>query len=852
MRLPPLFFTAVLPLFLAAGPLPALDTIPEFSRSQFQKAREIDQSEEMLRRRAEREAANHREEKERQGKDGSGETRETQLQEAPPRLSPQENLFLEDLQRLDPSWDARRFRREMPAFGYDFFASTPPAGETGIQAPVGPDYRLGPRDGLMIHLWNNTVDEVFPAEIGRDGRLIIPKGGEIQAAGMKLGDLETRLVERFQRIYSAPSVSVSLGRIRSITVYVVGEVVRPGSYSLHSLSTLLSALIQAGGPTPRGSLRKIRLKRRGGDALAVDLYDFLLRGDREQDLRLDDGDSLFVPVIGPTVMIHGEVRRPGLYELKDRTSLQDALEMAGGISSAGFRGLVQLVRTSRHARRQMTDVAASDRQRTWVQDGDSIHVTPVYRPLENFVRISGNVERPGQYQWLPGMRLRDLLSRGVRLLPRTHLARADLLRRYGKKQEYDYAQTRIKSELESEIVPIELGPVLDGDKKSNLELKPGDELVVYRSDDVVPEPTVRIAGAVRRPGTYPLIGGMTLRDLLFRAGNVQPHALLDRVELMRRVYEGSETAVYREELLVLDLRRALDGDPLHNVKLTAWDSLNVLAVSEEILQKKVLLRGEVKNPGEYIIRDGERLSSLLRRAGGFAERAFLEGAVFSRQSARRQQQEGLRQQVEELKRKVAEVQSEMALRAEEKASPDELRAVEAQQKRIEEFAGFEPQGRVQIRILPLAQLTGSPFDVELKNGDQLYIPEIPAEVTVLGEVVNPGSLLFEEGRTVDDYIQRMGGPTAYADRGRVYVVKADGTTVSRVSFQRGRSRFHLRYETDLTRRLAGGSFERMKVERGDVIHVPARIVSKRTSTQELVDMVYKITLTFAGMKAAFN
>lgn len=844
MRVLPILFTLTL-ILTALPPLYALESVPDFSESQFQKAREIDQSAEILRRSADREN-NKLNEEQRQA------TTETTIKTPAISLTPQEMLFLEDLQRVDPTWNAKRFKLQMPAFGYDFFAGAPPVAEPSIQAAAGPEYRLGPGDGLMIHLWNNTVDEVFPAEIGRDGKLIVPKAGEIMASGMAIGDLENRLTEKFQRIYSAPSVSVSLGKVRTITVYVVGEVERPGSYPLNSLSTLLTALVQAGGPTSRGSLRKIRLKRRGGDDRRIDLYDFLLRGDRDDDLRLSEGDSIFVPVLGQSVMIHGNVRRPGIYELKDRTSLSEALEMAGGISSAGFSGMVQLVRTSKHIRRQMSDIPANKRDSTRIQDGDSIHVTGVYRSLENFVRISGNVERPGSYQWLPGMRLRDLLSRGVRLLPRTHLKRGDLLRRYGTKREYDYAQTTVKSAIESEIIPVNLEAVLEGGKTTNLELKPGDELVIYRSEEIIPEPTVRIGGAVRRPGTYPLIGGMTIRDLLFRAGNVLPHALLDRVEVMRRIYEGSERASYREELVVLDLRKVLENDALHNIPLASWDAINILGVSEEILQKKIFLSGEIRNPGEYIIREGEKLSSLLRRAGGFTDKAFLEGAVFTRLSARRQQQEGLRKQVEELQRKVAEVQSEMTLRSEEKASSEDLRAVETQQKRIAEFSGFDPEGRVQIRILPLAQLTGSSFDLEVKGGDRVHIPEIPAEITVLGEVVNPGSLLYEDNRTVDDYIQQMGGTTAYADRGRIYVVKADGTTISRTTFSRGRSRFHVRYETDLTRKLSGGSFERMKIERGDIIHIPARITTKRTTTQELVDMVYKITLTFAGMKAAFK
>lgn len=769
----------------------------------------------------------------------------------PVLLTPQEELFYNDLSAVDPTYTPERFRAEVRPFGHDLFAR-PQLFVAPARMPAAPDYRLGPDDGLLVHVWNATVDEIFPVEVSPEGRAILPKLGEKFVDGFALGELERHLTGEYGRIYANASVSVSLSKLKSVTVFVVGEVKNPGSYNLPGFSTALNALVAAGGPTAQGSLRGIAIKRVGAPDLPVDLYDFLLRGDRGNDRVLRSGDTLFVPVVGPQVLVHGPVRRPGLYEFLNAQTVDDALRMAGGLSAAGFRPTVRLMRTEQGRRRSLRDIALPSGAHAALRDGDLLLASPVFDLVENFVRIHGHVERPGRYQFVKGMRLLDLLGRGARLLPNAHLERAELVRHLGEGRDYDHAEDSVKRHVKTELIPVDLRKVFAGDKKANLELRPLDELNIFSWDDVRPKPRVQIAGAVMRPGSYDLKAGMRIQDLVYAAGNLTKDAMVGTCEVMRRVTVNLATNVYEERLLRPSLEKAMAGDPEHNLALENFDAVTILAIREQVLEKKVTISGEVRNPGTYLIRDGERLSSLLRRAGGFSAKAYPRGAIFTRESVKQKQAQGLKRSMDELKRKVSEVQAEVALRSEEEATAEDLRAIEEQKKRMGEFASFAPTGRMNIHLLPPAELEGTEHDILLVAGDRLAVPTIPDDVTVVGEVVNPGSVVFEEGRTLDHYIHLLGGYSGYADERRIFVVRADGTTLTRLSFGRNRNRFFLRHEPDLKRAVTSGSFSEMKIERGDVIQVPSRVITKKTSVKEIVELVYKVSLSYAGIKAAID
>ena len=732
----------------------------------------------------------------------------------------------------------RTISKDLKQFGYDIFSSTVSSFAPVTDVPVGPDYVVGPGDSFLICLWGR-VEASFDVKVDRNGEITLPKVGTLKVWGLSFSELKKCLLREFSKHYKGFHMNVVMGRLRSIRVFVVGEVVTPGSYTLSSLSTVYNALFSAGGPSKRGTLRNIQLIRNGKLIRTIDLYDFLLRGDKRQDERLQSGDTIFVPIMGSVVGIAGNVMRPAIYEIKDTMTVGELFALAGGVTSMGYLQRVQIERIVAHEKRIVEDFDLAGYAKRWdfpelkmtLKDRDLVKIFPILPTTQEIVYLEGHVKRPGGYEFKEGMKLLDLIPSFDHLLPEPYIDYADIIR-------------LVLPDFHPETISFNLGRLLRGDLSQNIELKEHDRVIVYSRESLREVPQVTIGGEVQRPGKYRLFENMRVRDLIYDAGNLKRSAYLREAEITRLM--KTEKGVL-SKVININLGEALKENPEHNILLAEDDYLFVRQIPEWYTEKTVTITGEVKFPGEYSISKGERLSSVLERAGGFTEYAYLKGAFFTRDSAKRAQEERLKGFIDRLEEEVLRSQSLLAEATISKAEAKSLeQSLTVKRELLRKTRAAQATGRVVIILDFLEKFKGSKYDLELEDGDTLTIPPMPGTVNVLGSVYNPTSIVYSKGRTVDFYLNKVGGPTPDAEEGEMYIVKADGSVVSKT--QKGK--FGISWDPE-DRRWVSGGFLSARIEPGDTILVPSkvtRIVWKR-EFMDWTTVLYQIAVT-AGVIGA--
>ena len=486
---------------------------------------------------------------------------------------------------------------------------------------------MGPDDELNVYIWGR-VNQTVKLKVDRDGAVMVQEIGPLQVGGLTFGQAKKLIEGRMSQI-TGVEVGVTMGQVRTIQVFVIGKVSQPGLYTVSALSHVSNALVAAGGISKMGSLRKIELRRDERLAMTIDLYDMLLRGDTRGDVRLKPRDVIFVPVIGPVAAVTGDVKSPAIYELLGNEGLGNLLRMAGGVTAFGYSERIQVERVQNHEKRIALDVNLNERSagQSPIYDGDLVKVFTVLPNERNVVRIKGNVNQPGTYEWHPGMRVADLIRQAQGPADHTFFDYALLERREG-------AERRMTP------LPINLGEALSQQLGTdNMPLRPEDSVTVYSQTELAQVPAVAILGQVRKPGKYPLIPGMTARELVYTAGGLLDNASRDRAELTRtEIANGSEA---RYSHIDLDLRQILDGSQTSDVPLKPGDELLVQQASNWHAPWHVLLEGQVNRPGPYPIREGERLAAVLKASGGFRPDAYPRAAVFIRKSVLKMQQEQL-------------------------------------------------------------------------------------------------------------------------------------------------------------------------------------------------------------------
>jgi protein involved in polysaccharide export with SLBB domain len=665
-------------------------------------------------------------------------------------------------------------------FGYELFKKGASTFAPATDIPVPNDYIVGPGDQLRVQLYGSE-NRTLRLTVNRDGQVNLLSIGPVTVGGRTFEQATQDIEGRVARQMIGVRASVSMGDMRAIRVFVVGEINQPGTYTVSGLSTITTALYASGGIKPIGSLRNIQLKRQGKLVRTLDLYDLLLSGDTSDDAKLLPGDVIFIPPVNSTVAIDGEVRRPAIYELKGETSLAAALELAGGFSTEADTRRVAIVRVNEQQARVVVDVPVDSAtgRATVLRNGDSLRVLRLRPTLDSGVALEGHVFRPGVSAWHEGLRLTDVIGSIDELRPD-----ADL--------QYVLVRREVPPERRVVGVSADLAAALrDPASPANIALTPRDRIIVFDSrtgrkerltpilEEIraqaridLPSEIVRVDGRVKARGDYPLEPKMRVSDLIRAGGGLQDAAYGSVAELTRYRNNGDKRET---QLLVVDLAAVLKGDTAADLLLQPFDFLNVKEVPEWSEQEQVTLSGEVRFPGVYPIQRGETLRSVLDRAGGLTALAFPKGSVFTRVELKEREQLQIDRLAERL-------QSDLAAAALQAASANQGEAgaaLSVGQSLLNQLKATKAVGRLVINVDAVASgKQGAPSDVVLREGDLLIVPKQKQEVTVIGEVQTNTSHFYREALSRDDYLSLSGGLTRKADRDRIYIVRADGSVVS--------------------------------------------------------------------------
>ena len=691
-------------------------------------------------------------------------------------------------------------------FGYALFDSRVSTFAPVNDVPVGSDYVIGPGDELKALIWGRVNDRL-DLTVQRDGSVLIPEIGPLQIAGLSFEQAKKLIESRGEQI-TGVQVAVTMGRLRTIPVFVMGEVRQPGAYTISALSHVSNALAASGGITKIGSLRRVELRRGNQLVKVIDLYGMLLYGDTSQDLQVEPNDVIFVPVIGNVTAIAGDVKRPGIYELARPTESLDAvLRLAGGISAFGYGQRVQVERVEDHTQRIALDVDLNQLKATrfTITDGDLVKVYPVLPEQKDVVVVRGNVNRPGNYQWYSGMRVDDLLRQSEGVAPRTFFRYALIRRLAGPDKAV-------------RLVPVDLGAAIgENGGDADVELQSQDTLTVFSEAQIKDLPTVQVSGEVRNPGFYVLDRAMRVSDLVYLAGGLKDDAYTTRAELARtQVINGSDTS---HSYVDINLHAALDGSETDNLVLSPNDQLFVRRATDWHLPWVVQVKGQVVRPGPYSIHEGERLASLLERCGGMLPDAYPPGAIFLRQSVKEMEQKRLNEARQQLQEAIARYQLTPAALEEDKNSNTDPHALEMLQQVLDQTNSQQAQGRLVIHLQPLGELASSDDNVVLEDQDEIIIPRRPSSVNVLGRVYSPNAIVYDPTLKVRDYLERAGGPAEGADTSHIFVVKADGSIIT----DQGLKNSSRATMFPLLPVIQGGLMGH-RLEPGDTIFVPEKLV----------------------------
>jgi protein involved in polysaccharide export with SLBB domain len=755
--------------------------------------------------------------------------------------------------------------KKLERFGASVFESgTGNLDQLPMDVPVGPDYVVGPGDGLNVELWG-SVSQRLQRVVDREGRLSLPEVGTVLVSGKTLAEVQRTLQSQLRGEFRDVQTDVSLARLRTVRVYVVGDVAKPGAYDVSSLSTPLNALYMAGGPTPGGSLRVIRHYRGKQLIEEVDLYDLLLRGVHADLKRLEPGDTIQIPPARPEVAIEGMVRRPARYELLQEKTLAEVLELSGGVLPSGALRHIEVERVEAHESKTMLSLDLPDSDTAdqvskalesfSVQDGDRIRILPILPYAQKAVYLDGHVFRPGKYGYHEGMKISDLLHSYSDMLPepsRRHaelirlsapdfrptimsfnldeaikgnpqsdllLQPLDTLRIYSRYDFEDPPEVTVSGEVRKpgihrtsgdlhirdavylagglnsdallsdaqvfrrqngkvEVVSVNLEAALRGDAANNLLLQPRDRLIIHRDLAKLDPASVLIEGEVARPGRYPLGAGMTATELVRLAGGFKRDAYTDLADLSRyAVQDGAKVVGEHEQIEIAKAFTSRDAD----IPLKDGDTLTVRPIAGfNNIGATVSVRGEVMHPSVYGIKSGEHLSSVLRRAGGFAPDSYPQGIMLSRDSLRTMEEQN---RVELISRLQAESANQPKYKpgtnAAEAALVSQSAAIQ-QQQLIDGLKNDPPVGRLVVRInSDIGKWQNTPADVELRKGDVIVIPKRPTQVMVTGQVYNPTATTYVPGKNAGWYLRQSGGVSELANKKAIFVVRADGSVIGR-------------------------------------------------------------------------
>ncbi|WP_256929699.1 SLBB domain-containing protein, partial [Vibrio parahaemolyticus] len=738
-------------------------------------------------------------------------------------------------------------------FGLDLFAGSPTTFAPISDVPVPADYTVGAGDEIVIQLFGkeNTTHRL---RVNRAGIINFPSLGPVQVAGMTFSDVRDSLNQRVKEQMIGVRSDISLGEMRTMQVFVMGDAYKPGAYTVSALTTISQAIYYSGGFSESGALRNVQLKRNGQVIRKLDMYDLLLKGDARNDIRLLPGDVVFIGALGNTISIDGEVNRPAIYEIKPGETYKQAIQMAGGFTANAYSDQIEVKRyAAKGARDALTlNFSQSHDQQTKVKDGDAVNVLKKNEELTRYVQIEGDVRHPGYIEWKSGLRIADLFQS----VDTSFNSTADV--------SYAVVVREINPQRDIEVYQVNLAnAILSPTSKDNLKLNSRDRVLVFNRfnnedlDTLADQETVskaktleqaqlqaqqeqlkeqevmsssvavssatpiekdskqpkivfrgkeitkddfealkqntrrtllapvllqlqqqsrlglapqiaEVFGEVKHPGRYPITPRMTISTLIGAAGGLTYNAFTINAELARTVINSKdERASINVERI--DLRQAIQGSTADDAIIVGRDRLNILEKPNVKLQSTVTLQGEVRFPGTYTVRQGETLGELLERAGGLTEFAHPQGAIFTREALRLQEQKLLNQYAADMRAETAK----KTFRADSNmgsviSDPDKTL------KFVEEASRSKALGRMVVQLNRILKDERS-ADFMLEDGDFLFVPTFRNTVSIMGEVQVPITYLLDNKLDVDDYLNKAGGAKKQADEDRIFVVRADGS-----------------------------------------------------------------------------
>ncbi len=749
--------------------------------------------------------------------------------------------------------DSEKEEQGLKRFGLDLFAGSPTTFAPISDVPVPADYTVGAGDEIVIQLFGkeNTTHRL---RVNRAGIINFPSLGPVQVAGMTFSDVRDSLNQRVKEQMIGVRSDISLGEMRTMQVFVMGDAYKPGAYTVSALTTISQAIYYSGGFSESGALRNVQLKRNGQVIRKLDMYDLLLKGDARNDIRLLPGDVVFIGALGNTISIDGEVNRPAIYEIKPGETYKQAIQMAGGFTANAYSDQIEVKRYAEKGARDALTLNFSQLhdQQTKVKDGDAVNVLKKNEELTRYVQIEGDVRHPGFIEWKSGLRIADLFQS----VDTSFNSTADV--------SYAVVVREINPQRDIEVYQVNLAnAILSPTSKDNLKLNSRDRVLVFNRfnnedlDTLADQETVtkaktleqaqlqaqqeqlkeqevmsssvavssaaalekdskqpkivfrgkeitkddfealkqntrrtllapvllqlqqqsrlglapqiaEVFGEVKYPGRYPITPRMTISTLIEAAGGLTYNAFTINAELARTVINSKDERA-SIDVESIDLRQAIQGSTADDAIIVGRDRLNILGKPNVKLQSTVTLQGEVRFPGTYTVRQGETLGELLERAGGLTEFAHPQGAIFTREALRLQEQKLLNQYAADMRAETAK----KTFRADSNmgsviSDPDKTL------KFVEEASRSKALGRMVVQLNRILKDERS-ADFMLEDGDFLFVPTFRNTVSIMGEVQVPITYLLDNKLDVDDYLNKAGGAKKQADEDRMFVVRADGS-----------------------------------------------------------------------------
>ncbi len=646
----------------------------------------------------------------------------------------------------------------LPAFGYDIFNYSPTTFQPSVNIPVPVNYVIGPGDEVVITLWGET-QLVHKLTVAQDGSIYIPDVGLVYVNGLTMNALRNKLFSVLSKSYSSLGVTanggakthldVSTGKLRSVKVFVLGEVNKPGGYTLPSLSTSFTALYYSGGPNLNGSLRNVQVLRGGKIVSTIDIYDYLLKGDQSSDVRLEDEDVIFVPPVGARVAITGQVFRPAIYELKKGELLKDLLRYAGGVNFSTYFQTVHVERVIPFNQRKnyLNNILSIDLNFKTIDDfknssyeladGDVVTIKGINNLPQNRVTITGDVKKPGVYELTDNMTVKDLIIKADTLFPDAFLEKALII--------------RTSPDNRQSVLNFNVRKALSGDAANNLLLENRDSVRVFKETLFKPNRIVEIYGPVRNPGAYTSYKGMTVSDLITLAGGLTDSATTKNIEVSR--LSTTDESVYSKQYTINLPDDYWNADKSQDFELQDYDKVFVQLDPLKKFTKNIFVNGEVMYPGAYsILYRNEKLTDFLRRAGGFKESAYREGIYVYRQNP---------------------IFSQSI--ADTTGLPDSTKAKLTGSKIYNKNSLISKYSeRIPILWSDIKDDSNSIYNLVLQPGDSLVVPKNYNEVYVLGAVGIPSTVPYKKGAGLDYYLNQAGGYADNAAKGDEIVIQPNG------------------------------------------------------------------------------